>query len=136
MAIQALPISKEFPYVCKDDRENPESEQTIWWIKVLSYRESSKIEDFLGATDGDDFKVYLGTQEALFLHSGLLRVENFQDENGKELLLTREVLVDKKFQQKLIKDAFLNRIPRSIRKELAKAIESGPVLEEEEAKNS
>ena len=136
MAIKALPIEKEFAYVCKSDRENPEDEQTVFWLKVLSYRESSKIEDFLGATDGDDFKVYLGTQEALYLHYGLLRVENFEDENGKQIEAKREQTQDKKYGTKCLKDSFLNRIPRDIRKELSKAIEAGPQLDEDTLKNS
>ncbi|MGB0685828.1 MAG: hypothetical protein ACPGQD_06575 [Planctomycetota bacterium] len=135
---RAVTPQDRYRYVLKADRELPEEEQTVWWFRALTAKETAKLEDLLGYNRStDEVRLNLGTTLANTLKAGLVDCENLLDEEGavveferseKTLNLLGENL------KGLVTDRFLGRIHPEDRKELADAIHSGAYLRKEAKK--
>lgn len=135
MAIGLNP-DKERIYVLEDDRELAEDQRTRWVYKLLSYPAYMSAQDNLvqfqsqKVARGQDSEtrtlVLSGTQEKNTLINGLIRVENFFDEDG-QLLHYPEAGTEAKVQ-------WLSKVKPRWRAELAKAILGESDLEEADRK--
>ena len=124
----------------KKDRELPDREQTRFYFKVLDYElqcavQNNIIESVAERTDdpneGMTRSRYLtGTQEREVLLNGLVRVENLQDEDGKDV----EWPSDKREKQARL--LFLAGLRPLDRTELVLAIINAGRLDPEEKKVS
>lgn len=125
-------------YICLDDRELPEEEQTKWPINHLNVVQQDRIADnqSINEIDGTS-RVTMGRALTLALHMGLNQPINFPDENGKDVILERDEKAGKlPGGVKPWKIESLDRIPKEVRKELALVILKDGELEIDEAKNS
>jgi len=135
MAIGLNP-DRERTYILEDDRELPEDQHTRWIYKLLSYPAYMTAQDNLiqfesqkvtkGQVPETRTLVLSGTQEKNTLINGLIRVENFFDEDGR-LLHYPEAGTEAKVQ-------WLSHLKPRWRAELAKAILSDSDLEESDRK--
>lgn len=120
MAIGLNP-EKERVFLLKEDRELPVDQQTRWFFKLLRYdayvRSQDGLVEFRGDPKTDDQRtiVLSGSQESTILCEGLIRCENFRDEDGTELQVPEG-------RDKNNKMKFLSYLKPAWRRELAQAI--------------
>jgi len=81
---------KERTHVLKPDRENPASEQIRWIYRTLPYdtyvRTQDGLVEFKGNPTATDTRTSIstGSQEKEALLAGIVRVENYFDEDGQQ----------------------------------------------------
>jgi len=135
---QGITPGDTFEYICREDRDLPQDEQTVFVCGHLTVEQDEDIENRLGALTDDGYQVAMGSISLLALHYGLKSVKNI-DGKGADLNLERDET------KKLLKGGLrpwktkqgegLSLIKKSARNEVAQAIRAGGNLSEEELKN-
>jgi len=132
-------ITKERTYICDDDLEESDEERTTWKLGTLTLDDQRNIKNGLAYQESEDrrqqrlngrrgrtrTKLALGDQEFLVLQKALLGCENFKDEDGESIPYPEggfNPLQPKPF------NAFLVKIPPSVRAELVSEILEGGSL--------
>lgn len=126
------PVSnkKTIQYVCIEDRDLPEAEQTIFELKALSYEEESILEDMISIADGS-MQLNLGSKNLAALQFGLVSVKNFGD-----FQVTRNMLKPKFYGIIApLNSDIIDAIPKEVRAELAMAIQDQSSFTESDLKN-
>ena len=122
---------KERVFVLKDDAELATEQQSRFFYKTLNagayYKNMDALVEFRGGGDEQRTLVLSGSQERSILLDGLVRVENFYDEEGK-LLQFPEKGTDLKMN-------FLSYLRPRWRREIAQAILADSQLDEKEERN-
>lgn len=139
---RALNPDREIGFVLKEDRELAPAEQTVWYFRTLSAADHARIQDaavlveqdapqkgFRNATTATRTRILSGSQPLEVLLAGLVRVDNFLDDQGRAIPYPG----DGKKEAKL---AFLSRLKPAWRREIADAISGETELSEEEEGNS
>ena len=138
-ADMAIALSlKERPYILKADKELPEVEQTVFFLRPLTMKESTDIQDSLmetkiqrlGPKSGNENtqRLLLGQQMLKTLLGGIERIENFKDPEGQEIKYHRNM----KYNDKV---AVLDVLHPDWRSELLDEILGMSKLSGEEEKN-
>lgn len=123
-----------FDFVCKEDRDKPPEEQTIFVCSYLTVDQEALIDDKLGVVTDDGYQVSLGSTALLTLHMGLQDIKNLQVD-GEPVKLERDRTQKKRCGVHPWKSDCLSKIPKAARTEIAEAIRNGGELSEEERKN-
>jgi len=135
---QGINPGDTFEYVCKEDRELPKNEQSVFVCGFLTVEQDEDIENKLGSLTDDGYQVAMGSISLLALHYGLKSVKNI-DGKGNDLVLerdeTKKVLKGGVRPWKTKTGEGLSLIKKSARQEVAQAIRAGGNLSEEERKN-
>jgi len=109
--MRALPAQQK--YICKDDRDLPVEEQTIFTLRRIPLPKLAKIEDELYKATGigkrREEKIRTGNNQMKILQEGLAGWENFKDEDGEDIPFSNDVNL-------------FSSIPADARRELADAI--------------
>lgn len=121
-----LSLTRERVHVLDVDKDEPKEKQTRWFFRPLEYSVNVRVKDglieFKGAGRGDDNQtrtsILSGTQEREILVNGLVRVENYFDEDGVELHWP-EGRGQTVFEQRM---RFISTMRDAWRRELAEAI--------------
>ena len=124
----ALSPKSSYAYVCKAEQEISPELQTTFHLKQLTVSEQASVDDAFGKYVGGDMQVMTGTQHLTALRVGILSVDNLKDSAGATVNVTR---TDAGF----VSDEFLEKLPKDVRSELARAIIAGARLTETEAQN-
>lgn len=126
-------------YVCKSEEGLPTSEQTVFKIGFLSVTQDANLNDL---TEYQDGKMILntGAKMLLWLHYGLVSVENMFNEDGTAFKLERDteanVLPDGITKPWKTSGAnSLGNIPDYARAEIVNVIRDFNTIKEPEAKN-
>lgn len=117
-------------HVCACDRALPRDQQTVWILNVLDVPDAALIVDLVRQADSK-----AGSGELVSLRLGLAGVENFRDEAGVEIRWEAEEKIIFGRKRVVVSDAFLKRLPPDVREELAGAIYTQRV-HEDDRKNS
>ena len=137
--MKAANPNAEYNYICKADRDLPESEQTTFVLTHLTAEQNYKLDDVSGISGDDGFIITLGTSNLLAIHMGLKAVKNLVDEkSGNEIELKRDETKGKKTLPGVgrpWKMNLIDKIPKDARDEIALVIKNGGELTEAEAKN-
>lgn len=126
MAI-ALDPAALVDYVLEDERNAAPAERTTWRLKRLTVRDEERIGNAKMRSTGDGgFQLCAGTEELETLRAGLAGVSNFLNYSGG--------IVPFDMENGYVSDAFLNRIPKNIRQEIAAEIRRLSTLSIDEKK--
>jgi len=139
MAIAVDP-NKPFDYVLKSDRKLAEgAKPTRWKLKPLTVKEQTELRDGIVAyhQDGKEMsgRMLGGTVELKTLRLGLVGCEDFYDADGAAIPFEAEPDSKRNPSRFFVTDAFLSRISRADRTELADAIVEVNTLSEDDEKN-
>lgn len=131
-----VPKMTEFDYVLKEERELPESEQTVFRLRPLTYREHEDIERgskvaFERKTDRAEVLAETKAVARRVLNLGLVGWRNLRDEEGHEVEFRR---LEKKGSFSLPEEAL--DILSGVANELSNAITERSALTKEASKNS
>jgi len=127
MAI-ALDPNRSHRYVLREDASLPVEDQTVFLLRSLTVRDDEMIQNSkMVASSGGEFRLQPGTEDLMTLRLGLIGVENFRDGAGKMVHFD----ADKRGQ---VTDAFLSRLRKEWRSELADAIRTLNTLTTDEKK--
>lgn len=128
MAI-ALDPSRQHRYVLHDDQSLPPEDQTIWLLRSLTVRDDEMISNSKMVASGQgEFRLHPGTEDLMTIRLGLAGVENFRDASGKVVHFE----TDKNHR---VTDAFLSRLRKEWRSELAEQIRAINTLSADEKKD-
>lgn len=124
-----------FDFICKEDRELPEDEQTVFVCNYLTVDQEAYLDDRLGFVTDDGYQVALGSTALIALHYGLEDIKNLEVD-GEPVRLERDRTA-KKLKGGIYpwKSSVLSKIPKAARAEVAEAIKAGGEITEEERKN-
>ncbi|MEP0814521.1 MAG: hypothetical protein HRF49_07645 [bacterium] len=120
------------PLDCDTDEQ-----KSIWHIQALSNRVFAGLQDSLAILQNDaDIRPQIGSYQLDMVAFGLRDVENFIDEDGKEVRLVFDtVKIGGAFNIKKVRGDILDKIPRPALIELARRIAELTELSEEEKKS-
>jgi len=133
------PVSlKPYEWIDPDDLKNPESEQTKFKLRTLTFEQDRWIENEIdgGAKEGDVV--------AHYLNMGIDDVENFVDADGVQILATREKEESRHGNRDSrmypgnlmpFEDGFLSAINKISRSRIVLQVKFGKELNEAERKN-
>lgn len=124
----AIDPTHPFQYILEEDRLLPLEEQTVWYLKYLTSRERSVLEDGLINVElkTQTSAMKMGSQSNAILKMGLVGVSNFKDAKGNPIEFPKGNS-EKVYGLKLDDcptDEFLSRIRAEWRRELANAIDA------------
>jgi len=122
-------------YVLTEDRELPESEQTVFKLKDLDEATLIRLMDSIEVTRGDDGESRIssggmGTRVYTIVQAGLVGWRNLKDSKGNAIPFHKNEVTNR------IEDDLLARLPWTAKMELANAIEAGAKLTEEQEEKS
>jgi hypothetical protein len=137
--VKAIDIDAVSEYICKEDRELPEEEQTRWKLGVIDSLSLVKIDrcDVEFDPDSNEAKVtadILG-REMEYVRYGLKGWDNFKDKNGQEIKPRLNTLSKGGRIAEVLHDDCLRRIPKKIIVELAQVLRGETELSGAERKN-
>lgn len=133
----------KFEYVAQEDRDKEPALQTVFELKGLSSGETAQIEDQLeietvigtakkGEKNPTKIGLKAGTWSVSYLRIGLKGWRNMKDAAGNEVKFVEGTGAF----ANLCVDENIDRLSPNLRHELAKAIEDGSKVSEDDAKNS
>ena len=128
-----LPINpaQERAFICEEDSNLAEENQTRFAIRSLSASERSQIEDNAISQDGSgEQRLRTGSMLLASLHLGLMGWDNFPPGGPERVFRSKGKGLSRKVSEKT-----LSAIPPDVRQELAQAILSGSHLTEEQSGN-
>ena len=125
-------------YVLQDERDLPESEQSVFLLRALTLAQIMKIEDAAASVSPGDNTVNIrsGSSKVVALEQGLEGWENVRDANGNQIKFkgTKKKVKGETVIQPDMET--LSLIPPKYRNELAEEITNGSQLDEETEGNS
>lgn len=121
-------------FVPSCDKDAAKEDQTVFLLKPLTIAEESLLDDAQWKTVNGKREFSFARKCLSAIHLGLFSVENFKDDEGRNIVVSREDF-ENDDGIKEIKDSFLSSIPKSVRDEIAIAILSSMNPTEEQKKN-
>lgn len=128
--MKALDIRQTIDFVPSCDKDLPDSEQTVFVVQPLSPMAQAVIENEVGYVEGGRYHHQAGAQNLALLHLGLVDVRNLKDSAGQQVAFCRtgkKTLGGGRYDE--IEQDFLARIPKSVRDEVARFIDSSNSIE-------
>jgi hypothetical protein len=127
MAI-ALDPNRSHRYVLREDASLPVEEQTVFLLRSLTVRDDETIQNSkMVASSGGEFRLQPGTEDLMTLRLGLIGVENLRAGSGKLVHFDAD-------KMGRVTDAFLSRLRKEWRNELADQIRALNTLTTDEKK--
>ncbi|MEY2742312.1 MAG: hypothetical protein RIS21_680 [Planctomycetota bacterium] len=127
MAI-ALDPNRSHRYVLREDASLPVEDQTVFLLRSLTVRDDEMIQNSkMVASSGGEFRLQPGTEDLMTLRLGLIGVENFRDGAGKMVHFDAD-------KAGRVTDAFLSRLKKEWRNEIADQIRTLNALTVDEKK--
>ena len=117
-----LDPNQTIKYILKRDRNKPEEEQTIFYLRAMTASQYDQIIDL-----GADPKTKPSEVNYKILRFGLLNWENLKNQSGE--------MIEAKKEGNFIKKESLDLLPFSVRQELIEQIMELAQLSEEAEKN-
>lgn len=85
--MKGIRAGKTIEYICKEDRELPKEDQTVWELKLLGAKEQAKLRDDLyeisGMGEGRTERFKTGSTALKALELGLKGWRNFRYDDGE-----------------------------------------------------
>lgn len=125
----AINPSGAFDYVCRSERELPESQRTVWHLRCLTVAE--EVAMFEAVTREQD----AAKQRLMVLRAGIVGADNFLDETGAAIKWEDQLTRVFGLERRVPTDAWLSRVPTMVRTELANAITAQRVNEDDRGKS-
>jgi hypothetical protein len=123
--MKAIRADKAYPYVVKDERDDPESEQTTFMCRYIDPKTAASLGDQLynvsGVGSNRRERLLTGSQQLKILKACLVDWKNMTDDDGKEIPFEKEKIVE-----------MVGMIPPKYRRELADFIQGESEVEEGE----
>lgn len=127
MAI-ALDPNRSHRYVLREDRAESVESQTVFLLRSLTVRDDELIANSkMVASGSGEFRLQPGTEDLMTLRLGLVGVENLRDSAGKVVHFDSD-------KAGRVTDAFLSRLKREWRSEIAEEIRNLNTLDLDEKK--
>lgn len=136
--MKAISPKSTYKYICKEDRDLPPEEQTVFTLRHLSVEQDAFLTDKGGYLTDDGYNMHSGTVGLMCLDMGLVEISNMPAEDGAPAELARDETRSAKTYPGNIrpwKRECLDAIPKAARIELVAQIRFGDELEESEEKN-
>lgn len=137
--IKAVDIDAVCDYVCKDDRNVPEAERTIWKIGVLDSLTMADISqmdvEFNPDSKEQKVRANIAGRDLDYVRYGLKGWTNFKNAKGEDIKPMFNTLSKGNRPAQVLHDNCLRQIPPKIIQELAEVILSNNGLSEGEEKN-
>ena len=123
--MKAIKADEAYPYVCEDERDLKESDQTTFMCKYIDPKTSASLGDQLYNVSGTGSKrrerLLSGSQQLKILKACLVDWKNMVDDNGSQIPFDKESPVE-----------MIGMIPPKFRREIADFIQGESELDEGE----
>lgn len=138
--VKAVDIDAVSDYICKEDRDLPKDQQTIFKVGVLDSLTMADISqmdvEFNPESKEKKIRANIAGRELDYVRHGLKGWENFKDATGQEIQARFDTVSRGGRTTKTLHDSCLRQIPAKVIKELAEAILDINELSERDEKNS